>query len=131
MSDRHWEWLHYSKYGTLSSFIFQKEGGHNGRMVLPIQSVPITTNVVSLNPTHGEVYWIQHYVIKFVSDLRKVVGFLHVLLQYNWRYSDIIEILLKVTLNSITLTLIYTCTTFSCQHAAVISCFALHSPLFN
>jgi len=23
---------------------------------LPMQSVPITTNIVSLNPTHGEVY---------------------------------------------------------------------------
>jgi len=29
-----------------------------------------TTNVVSLNPGHGEVYSIQHYVIKFVTDLR-------------------------------------------------------------
>ena len=37
------------------------------------------TKVVSLNPTHGEVYWIQHYVIKFVSDLRQVGGFLQVL----------------------------------------------------
>ena len=36
---------------------------------LPVQSVPITTKVVSLNATHGEVYSIQHYVIKFVSDL--------------------------------------------------------------
>jgi hypothetical protein len=36
---------------------------------LPIQSVPITTKVVSLNPVHGEVYLIQHYVIKCVSDL--------------------------------------------------------------
>jgi len=34
---------------------------------LPVQSVPITTNVVSLYPIHGEVYSIQHYVIKFVS----------------------------------------------------------------
>ena len=32
-----------------------------------------------LNPTHGEVYNIQHYVIKFVSDLRQVCGFLQVL----------------------------------------------------
>jgi hypothetical protein len=32
------------------------------------QSVPITTNVVSSNPAHGEVYSIQHYVIKFVND---------------------------------------------------------------
>ena len=46
---------------------------------LPVQSVPITTNVVSLNPAHGEVYSIQHYVIKFVSDLWQVGGFLRVL----------------------------------------------------
>jgi hypothetical protein len=44
-----------------------------------VQSLPITTNVVSLNPAHGEVYLIQHYVIKFVSDLRQVCGFLWVL----------------------------------------------------
>jgi hypothetical protein len=30
---------------------------------LPVQSVTITTNVVSLNPAHGQVYSIQHYVI--------------------------------------------------------------------
>jgi hypothetical protein len=36
---------------------------------LPVQSVPITTKIVSLNHIHGEVYSIQHYVIKFVSDL--------------------------------------------------------------
>ena len=44
-----------------------------------MQPVPITTNVASLNPAHGEVYAIQHYVIKFVSDLRQVSGFLRVL----------------------------------------------------
>jgi hypothetical protein len=31
---------------------------------------------VSSNPTHGEVYSIQHYMIKFVSDLLQVSGFL-------------------------------------------------------
>ena len=46
---------------------------------LHVQSVPITTKVVSSNPVHGEVYSIQHYVIKFVSDLRHVGGFLRVL----------------------------------------------------
>ena len=46
---------------------------------LPVQSVPITTKVVSLNPIHSEVYSIQHYVIKFVSDLQQVGGFLRVL----------------------------------------------------
>jgi hypothetical protein len=37
-----------------------------------VQSVRITTKVVSSNPGHGEVYLIQHYVIKFVSYLRHV-----------------------------------------------------------
>jgi hypothetical protein len=44
-----------------------------------IQSVPITTNVVSSNPAHGEVYSIQQNVIKFVCDLWQVGGFLWVL----------------------------------------------------
>jgi len=47
--------------------------------ILPVQSVPITTKGVSANPVHGEVYSMQHYVIKFVSDLRHVGGFLRVL----------------------------------------------------
>ena len=51
----------------------------------------ITTKVVSSNPVHGEVYSIQHYVIKFVSDLGQVDGFL----QFSDRH-DITEILLKV-----------------------------------
>ena len=38
-------------------------------------SLPITTNLVSSNPAHGEVYSIQHYAIKFVSDLRQVGEF--------------------------------------------------------
>ena len=42
---------------------------------LPVQSVPITTKVVNFNPVYGEVYSI-HNVIKFVSDLRQVSGFL-------------------------------------------------------
>jgi hypothetical protein len=45
-----------------------------------IQSVSITSKVVSSNSVHGEVYSIQHYVLKFVSDLWQVVGFLRVLL---------------------------------------------------
>jgi hypothetical protein len=43
---------------------------------LTVQSVPITTKVVSSNRVHDEVYLIQHYVIKFVIDLRQVGGFL-------------------------------------------------------
>jgi len=33
---------------------------------------------VSYNPTYGEVYSIQHYVIKFISDLWQVGGFLRI-----------------------------------------------------
>jgi hypothetical protein len=46
---------------------------------LPVQSVPITTKIVSLHPIHDEEYSIQHYVIKFVSNIRQVCGFLPVL----------------------------------------------------
>jgi hypothetical protein len=46
---------------------------------LPVQSVPITTKVVSSNPVLDEVYSIQHYVIKFVSDLQQISDFLWVL----------------------------------------------------
>ena len=42
---------------------------------LPMQSVPITTNVVSSSATQAR-HTIQHYVIKFVSDLQQVSGFL-------------------------------------------------------
>ena len=61
--------------------------------------MPITTIVVSSNATHVEVYLIQHYVIKFVSDLQQVCGFLRfsppIILTH-----DITEIFLKVALNS-------------------------------
>ena len=70
------------------------------------QSVPIITKFVSTNPVHGEVYSIQHYVIKFGCGLRQVGGFLLVL----WfsptntiDRHDITEILLKVELNTISL----------------------------
>ena len=58
---------------------------------LPVQSVHITTKVVSLNPPLGKVYSTQHYVINFVA--------------YATNQSDchdITEILLKVVLNNIT-----------------------------
>jgi hypothetical protein len=57
---------------------------------LPMQSVPITTKVVSSNPVHGVLYSIQHYVIKFVSDLRSSVILLRfpppikMIPWYNW-----------------------------------------------
>ena len=73
---------------------------------LPMQSVPITTDVVISNPANDEVYSIQHYVIKFVSDLRQVSGFLRVLQFFQpiklTATIYITEILLKVALHTIT-----------------------------
>jgi hypothetical protein len=65
-----------------------------------MQSVPITNNVVSSNIAYGEVYSMQNYVIKFVSDLRQVGSFLRVLwfpppIKLHDRH-DKTEILLKV-----------------------------------
>ena len=65
-----------------------------------MQSVSITTKVVSSNPAHGEVYSIQHYVISLsvncdfsqgtpVSSTNKIDK------------HNIIEILLKMALNTI------------------------------
>jgi hypothetical protein len=41
-----------------------------------VQSVPITTKVVSLNLFHSEVYSLQHYVIRSVV-FSGYSGFLH------------------------------------------------------
>jgi len=71
-----------------------------------MQSAPITAKVVSLNPAHGKVYSIQHYVIKFVS-VRLAVGRCFspgtpASSTNKTDRHDITEILLKVTLNTIT-----------------------------
>ena len=82
--------------------------------------MPIITDVVNSNPAHGKVYFIKHYVIKFVSELWQIVGFLRVigflhqlqlLAHFRWfspgtpassttetGHHDIAEILLKVAL---------------------------------
>jgi hypothetical protein len=69
---------------------------------LPMQSIPIATNVVSLNPAHGQAYTIQHYVIKFVSDLRQFCGFP---LDTPCFRRDIHEILLNIVLNTMIISL--------------------------
>ena len=65
---------------------------------LPVQSVPIATNVVSSNPVHGEVYPIQHYMIvcQWLSPGTAVHSTNKIDLH------DIAEILLKVVLDTIT-----------------------------
>jgi hypothetical protein len=61
-----------------------------------------------VHPAHDETYSIQHYVIKFISDLRQVGGFsmgTPVTTTNKTDLHDITEILMKVALNTITLTL--------------------------
>ena len=72
---------------------------------LPVQSVPINIKDVSSNPAHGEMYSIQHYLIKFDSDLWQVGGFPRLLRFVSSTNKadnhDMTEILLKVALNTI------------------------------
>ena len=60
----------------------------------------ITTKVVSSNTAYGKVFSIQHYVIKFVSDLRQVFFFSPVspINKTDRNYST--EILQKMALNT-------------------------------
>jgi len=61
---------------------------------------------VSSNPTLDDVYSIQRYVIKFVSDLGQVGGILRVLRvssTNNTYLHDITEMLLKVVLTKVAL----------------------------
>ena len=64
----------------------------------------ITTEIMSSNPAHGEVYSIQHYVIKFVSEMQQLGGFLWFSSTNKTDRHNITEILWKVALNTITLT---------------------------
>ena len=63
-----------------SNFFQWPSWSYNGSWIYDylhcMQSMPITTNVASSNPAHGDAYSIQHYVIKFVSDLQQVGDFL-------------------------------------------------------
>jgi hypothetical protein len=54
------------------------------------------TKIVSSNPVHGEMYSIQHDVIKFVNDWFSLVSPTN-----KTDCHDITEILLKVVLNTI------------------------------
>jgi hypothetical protein len=66
-------------------------------------STYLTTNT-EFESRLGEVYSLQHYVIKFISDLRQVRWFspgIPVSCTNKTDRRDIVEILLKVTLNTI------------------------------
>ena len=53
-----------------------------------------------MDPAHGDVYSIQHYVIKFISDLRRSVVFSGSSTNISDSH-DITEILLKVALSTV------------------------------
>jgi hypothetical protein len=66
-----------------------------------MQSVPITNNVVRAYPVHGEVYSIQQFVIKFVSDRSVVSPGTPVSSTIKTDRHDITEILLKAAFHII------------------------------
>jgi len=84
--------------------------GHRGHdyMVIGFTTTYVISayhhNSCEFDCTHGEVYSIQHHVIKFVSDLQMVGGFLQAL-QFpppiKLTTTDITEILLTLSLNTI------------------------------
>ena len=80
------------------------------RIILNRGRVYITTNDVSSNPTRSEVYSIQHYVIKFVSDLQQVGFFSDTPVSSTNKTDrhDIAEILMKVALRTISPSYQYT-----------------------
>jgi hypothetical protein len=60
------------------SYVYIRGGRGRDRMVagfttIPMQSVHITTNIASSNPSHGDEYPIHHYGIKFVSELQQAL----------------------------------------------------------
>jgi hypothetical protein len=95
---------------------------------LQLPTVSITTDVVSSNLDQGCV---QDYVIKFVSNLRPVGGFLGVLrFPPPVKLFDITDILLKVVLNTIKPTRpnLYLCRLILCSFVFVLTC--LHMQYF-
>ena len=95
-------------FGPVTAYLLTRGSHGRDRMVVGF----ITTYAISayhhlccdFESHSGEVYAIQQYVIKFLSDLRQVGGFLRVL-----RFpppikltATITEILLKLALNTIT-----------------------------
>jgi len=69
-------WMSRQIHLCLSYFLYSL-GARRGRDSMIVGFIT-TTNVRSSNPVHGEVYSIQHYVMKFVSDLQQVGDFLRV-----------------------------------------------------
>jgi len=85
-----------------------------------VQSVPITTNIVIMNPARGEVHSIQHYVIKFVSATGQ--WFSPVSSINKTECHDKTKILLKVALNNINQTQTYEFCYIQIRRMKLMSC---------
>ena len=79
-------------------------GGRDSMVVGLTTACAITTKVVSLNPVHCEVYSVQYYVIRLATGRWFSPGTLVYSTNTTDRL-DVIKILLKVALSTITLTL--------------------------
>ena len=80
----------------------------HGRIMIVVFTYAISAYPDEFKFHSGGVYSLQHYVIKFVGDLRQMGGFLQALLfppPNKTDNHDITEILLKVALNTIILIL--------------------------
>ena len=66
-----------ARIDTSTNYVYLRGRSGRYRMIVGIT----TTRAIScgFNPVHGQVYSIQHYMIKCVSDLRQVGGFLLIL----------------------------------------------------
>jgi hypothetical protein len=95
------------KFDSMFNSFLTKSGVVMIQLLMP--SVPITTNVMSSNPIHGEVYSIKYYVIKVCQWLATGQWFSPgspVSYTIKTDHYDINEILLKVPLKTINLDLI-------------------------
>ena len=81
--------MHFSQNSKIKQAILLRfidcDHGCCGRNHIPcvdcmyMQLVHINTKVASLFPAHHEVYWLQHYVIRFIDGWQHIGGSLHLL----------------------------------------------------
>jgi hypothetical protein len=91
------------KSSSREPYIVLSTKKHNVQFFMYIFELKI--NFLCLSPIEKTLFQLQHYVIKFVSDLRQVVVFSPVSSTNKTDRHDITEILLKMVINTIILTL--------------------------